>query len=721
MPPAPPRPPRGAGQHGDDRAVRRDSRRAAWQPAGGLPALRPDSSSGGGLEKLKDAVQRSAAFGRLVGLGALAWLALPLAVGCGYVLFRMHAAPQLAGSLAAVSAIAGLWTGRRMPGASRWVFAAATLAFAAAFAYEALAGLTGQGRFSLLGQITAWAPGAYAWWNHIRERPEPSQEEEPAPAPAPAPRDEAPVDIWVYKWRTEVGCPGGPLPLSQISFGERLEGGGRMYRLQLKPGQAIEDALRSVVAVASALGIGRERIGFDKRGSAPGRADNEAVCSVLILDPASRADIIQNWTGPTFNPETGCYAPGVWPDRVGTCRMYQILRDGPDRYRAVNEIITGIMGAGKSRCIDLGIAERLLSGRFIIWYGDGQKGTSGPDIAKFCNWYATRHDEIVKMLMAAYKVMIRRQRILRKFKWTDDYGNEHAGAGWFPYERAGMKFLQVYLDEAQEPLKDVRVVRIVKELQRLGPKVGIGVTQATQISLVMELGGQSGDASAQLIRAFAKQGNIFAFRATEASTASGLGLTTLGIDPQSIPAEPPGGCFLVDHQARTLMLRHYNPRAEDLFRLLAAANLPELDEASALAAGEDYATRAERIAAAEEAEEADDADLEEDLAMLLGWAPPPGSARRERGGTEPESISQVYDAIVRAGGPVKKDAIGPAITAAGGKDWSESAISKALQRLQRVDRIRSIPDMFGFYEAMPSDDGGDIKDEAGADLAAEPA
>ena len=193
-----------------------------------------------------------------------------------------------------------------------------------------------------------------------------------------------------------------------------------------------------------------------------------------------------------------------------------------------------------SRAVDVAVAEMICSGTFVVFYADGQGGVSGPALTDHVDWFAGWHDEIVAMVMAAYRIMKARQKFFAGYQWTDEYGNPRTGTGWFP-AGCGLPFLQVVLDEAQEPLRDIRVSKIIRELQRLGPKAGIGVLQATQITSVQDTGGASGDVGAQGNRAFAKAGgNVLMYRSGETLTGSSMLPPASPSTPGPFPWTPRG-------------------------------------------------------------------------------------------------------------------------------------------------------------------------------------
>lgn len=519
--------------------------------------------------------------------------------------------------------------------------------------YATRCGLWGPaGRFSLLAFLTLWLPLAWLWWERHRIRPA-SVQNSPA----------GDVGEFEVLWRTVIA----PVFDWRLSAAEPVDA-GMAYRLELVPGQTIEDAEQARRKVASLLRISRRRIVFEQLpGTTPGDTDDESVIRVLVLDADNPHHQTQEWQGPSLEVATGQYRHGVYPDGDAFLALFQ-TEDGVP-HRAVNGMWVGTTGKGKSRGLALKIAEMARSGMFCIWYADGKGGVSAPELEGFVDWYADNPKEALRMLRAAWKVMKARAKKLKAAYQEAFRGRMliRLGSALFP-------FLQIILDEAQEFLRDPVASKLVKLLLRMGNEVAIGVDVATQVPLLSELGAASGDTGAEVTRSTAKAGNVVAYKTGDAFT----GRISLGngvdVDPQQLP-DLKGACHIND--GRGAWCRTYYLSKPRMFEVLDGIAIVVLDDASARAAGEDYATRHQRAADNNvPAEQIDLDDLDAELAILLGerlpGQPAPGAAAKTL------TIKQaVFEAIKAHGGPIKRDEVEGAL-ASMGVTASKSSIDQTL-------------------------------------------
>lgn len=351
-----------------------------------------------------------------------------------------------------------------------------------------------------------------------------------------------------------------------------------------------------------------------------------------------------------------------------------------------------------SRAVDLAILEMTCSKRFVVWYGDGQNGQSSPGLRDHVDWYADWHDETVRMIFAAYAVMKARQYYLGKWGWTDAHQIKRSGIECLPWA-AALPFLQIVLDEAHVPLLDQRISKVLREIMRLGPKLGIGVFLATQITSVLDLGGASGDMGAHGLRAFAKAGgNVLLYRTGETLTATSMGVPGVSIDPRTLPIDPPGMCYMPFAARPEVEVRTYHVPPDDIYYWLGRADKAALDELSVKAAGEDYVTR--------HARDKPPVDAAEELAYLLGEKIRGGAqdtAKSARsGGTG--NLARVYQAVITltATGPVKRSDIETHLGAQPEGAVSESSLTTCLRQLTEHGKISS--PRHGHYDRPDAED-----------------
>jgi hypothetical protein len=521
--------------------------------------------------------------------------------------------------------------------------------------YAVRCGLWGPaGRFSLLAFLLLWSPLAWLWWD--KHRPHHAKA-----APA-TPVDD--IDVFRIRWEAAVQ----PEFDWAISDPQQVAS-GTAYRLALVPGQTIEDAANARRKIASLLRMSRTRITFEHWPStiAGLGTDDESVLRMLILDADNPQHHTQEWTGPTLDKTTGIYKHGVYPDGDAFVRLFDVEDGHP--HRARNGLWCGATGKGKSRGVAVKIAEQLLSGMFVVWYADGQAGASAPELDGAVDWYADSREETVRMLKAAWKVMKARSKAMKQMMQAAFRGEKviYLGSPAFP-------LLQIILDEVQEFLTDKIVAKLVKGLLRMGNKVGIGVDLITQVPLLSELGAQSGDTGAEVTRAMAKAGNMAIYKAEEGFT----GRVTLGhgveVDPRLLP-DVPGACHIND--GRTVWCRTLYITMSKLAAALDGTATLTLEDASARAAGSDYASRHQRAADNQTpADQIDLDDLDAELAVLLGermpGQPAPGTAAKSL------TIKQaVFEAVKAHGGPMKRDEVDQAL-AAMGVTASKSSVDQTL-------------------------------------------
>lgn len=520
----------------------------------------------------------------------------------------------------------------------------------------------GLGRLAVvLVAVPGLFPLSWWWWNYHRIRPTGEITERPAPAP----------DEVLIAWEMHVSAPKGLLPGAQLRPRRATEG-VREYLIvgvrghHTTKGLTSEDTLHKL---ASALGLDPEMLELERPPKGPDR--NGFNARLLVVNPSN--DQLRHelpWDGPTLDVASGLFSPAVYADGPAYCRLYQTANGRP--HRAVNNAISGLMGYGKSRLIELMVLEMLWSGMFVVWYGDGQEGTSGPSMRDHVDWYAVRRDELLRMLKAAFRVAKARQRYDQTIVWTDSHGHQRTGRGFWPASPQE-PFLQVILDEFQEFLADIRVAKLVKTLQRLGPKLGIGVSLVTQEWLMYETGGQSGDPSAQSIRTFAQTGLVAMFKAGSDINARALGGSLAGMDPRTLPDDP-GWLYMLSKETRQVRARTRHANSDDIYDWLARTHdvKAHLDDVSVRAAGDDYRDRWQRYNELPTADSEDSlADIEKELDELMGDGP---AAKNSLASVSIKSA--VYE-IVKEHGPVKRGEI-DSYLAAGGRSASKSTIDQAL-------------------------------------------
>jgi hypothetical protein len=519
-------------------------------------------------------------------------------------------------------------------------------------------------------------PLCWWWWQYHRVRP--------VDHSVATPRLPDPI---LAAWDAHVGGPKGVLPGARL-VPRRASAGTREYLIVGVRGHHTTKQLttdETLHKLASALAIDPDTLVLERPPKGPDRSGPNARL-LIVTAQNEQLETSVPWHGPTLDSLTGLYSPAVYADGPAFCRLYVVAEGRP--HRALNNAVSGLMNHGKSRFIELKVLEMLWSGIFVVWYGDGQEGASGPGLRDHVDWYATRKDEILRMLKAAFRVAKARQRYDETVTWADRHGHARTGRGFWPASPEE-PFLQIILDEVQELLTDIRIAKLVKTLQRLGPKLGIGVTLVTQEWLMYETGGASGDPGAQTIRSFAQTGLVVLFKAGSDINANALGGALAGVNPRTLPDEP-GWCFLLGQETRQSRARTRHVDPDDIYDWLARASgvKARLDDLSVRAAGDDYRERWQRLGAlpTADSEEAFE-DIEKDLdALLNGGSQGQALAKAALVGLP---LKQAVLDVVRARGPIKRADIDAAL-AEGGRVASKSTIDQALASFARTSTIVSL-------------------------------
>jgi len=491
-------------------------------------------------------------------------------------------------------------TGREVAG---WLAAAGWCGWVAAAGWSLLA--------ALLLAVTGVA-GHLRYWRS-RRLPDPPVETGPAP-----------VDLLdpATMWADHIGSAGGALPGSSLSGEERIAT-GRRYRLHLVPG-------RQTLAQARAE-MGRLRSGLrlqEGQDIAIEPGDDEATGRLTLIERSPVLTSDNPWPGGTYDPDSGTVAIGPYVDGDGTAR-WRLHSPGS----LWGGYVAGSIGSGKSRLLE-SLALGAASAGMVVWWADGQDGTSSPWLSEHADWSAAGVDGIRTMLTAARQVKRLRQ-----------LGNVRAGwSGWSPDQ--GRPGLVIMIDECHVPMSDPECQEIATELAREGRKVGITLVLASQVATLDAFGGKAG---ADALRSSVCAGQMLVMRSMTRTTRSVL--PGVEVDPTTYPAIAGYG-WLVDHtgERRSAPCRSYF--LDDHVKVDAgqAVVWSPLEPDAAAAAGADYARRRDDGARM--------AEIEAAYAALVGGAGPAALP------TSPAPVSPAVPTFP-APVPVPDQRTGPATTGAG--------------------------------------------------------
>lgn len=438
--------------------------------------------------------------------------ALPLAfIGGTHAVGALADTATGAGALAAV---AGGWVAaggayvyarhRIAPGAAgRWQRLYAAVASASSAAWIAAAGALGATGV-LPGAL--WLGGcalALPWWRRHAEPdpditaeqemqaniPEPEPKTEPAPPPPPDPRT---VRFGTYLGGRNKPLAGAKLAeLTEIRFGWKAT-------IELPRGSHWSQAAGQLDRIASVYDLPDGRAAIEP---IPDEPVHRARLTVLTSNPLHKPMI---WPGPRLDPQTGTFPIALtgdgellplrlwWPGS-GTCHV----------------LVSGTKGSGKSRTLDLILAEVTHSDRLYPVVIDASGGQSLPDWLEVVPKAATNRTDAKALLRWAEHVMRARNEHYAKVEWTDERGRRRRGRNSIdPTPQA--PGIVIIIDEAHELLmgdRDAR--RLVEQLTQMGRKTAISVVLATQVASVAQLGGSN------VIRDMIKSDNVIALRTAD--------------------------------------------------------------------------------------------------------------------------------------------------------------------------------------------------------------
>jgi hypothetical protein len=538
--------------------------------------------------------------------------------------------------------------------------AGCALMAAAWLCWAALAGVNHQTFRALL---LAWLIPALIHWNRWRNRHAHGKKELPPELPAPAP------DVLLKRLRERVTGPGGTVAGATVTEMEPITG-GRRFQFGLVAGkQTISTVTSAKAPIASAAEVPIGLVITEPVPGTDGERGPEHLAMVTILDAHHPQKEIQEFTGPTFDPATGLFDVGPYPDgEMARARLLKVDEHG-NPIRGASGLTAGAPGAGKSRYAEHKIMEHLASGLFQVVYFDGQGGASVPDLIDHVGWPALQHEEWGLCIRALGRLMAARIRLIghkRMAHWGPELG----------------PFVHIPFEEAQKLLLDPVILRVTKHLLQEGEKVGIGLDLSTQFPSQVELGAASGTTGANVLRDLAASGNVTLFR-TGSEFAKTVTVGNIAVSPRDLPRIP-GMCHPLGVSMREAPVRAIRSAAPASwaheFRPMPFTKF----DIAAMDGGEGvYSRRMERIAAqlSDPSDGAlDMAGLDAEVAMMLGETLP---GQKPHAPGKATCVQWVWQVICDRG-PIRRRDIIDALDG----DWGESSVDKALQALEAKGGIQ---------------------------------
>ncbi len=456
------------------------------------------------------------------------------------------------------------------------------------------AGLTGATWLTLAGwgmsaeQVALLLTADYAlaasWWRAIRIPHRPRR----TTAAATAEDDRDPVQ---RDWDTFVGASGKVLAGSRLAAPEPVHG-GHGYPLHLSRGQ---QTVASAVAALPQIATGLDIPMVDLIAEPHPTSEKPSLARLVVLSnnpirgdvrfdgPRLRGDDIA--LGPLANGQGEAvyhlYTPGRWEDDEW---MPGSMWSG---------FVAGDTGTGKSRLIENLACSVLHRGDTVVWFIDGNNGSSSPAIRDNCDWYVGQ-DGAEQMLQA----------LLRILEIRTHYNSRNDLTGFTP--SPAMPGLLVVIEECHKVFTKERGLDWAS-IAREGRKAGLALLTASQYADLQVFAG------VDPLRSSILAGNGIALR-TKSHEMKNF-FSNINIDLTQMPAIP--GYAMVDDNGEGHAAPFRNRLIVGPKKWLAAQPRTGLDRLTQTAAGQTYAQRGvgnEQIKA--ESDRILNAVMEGDLSVL---------------------------------------------------------------------------------------------------------
>lgn len=363
-----------------------------------------------------------------------------------------------------------------------------------------------------------------------------------APAADEPPVVEADEDLFIARWAANLGGTGRPLAGSRLAEPQVIKAGFR-YVLHGVPGTHTVEGIRGNPAgLVSGLRLlpGQDVI----VETHPTRAAPTGLVTIVTRPQVVKPQL---WPGPetSFDATSGSVNLGPFVDGEGAAQFGVYRQDG-----MFGGYAQGGNGSGKSRLID-SIAMSCAASQShptVIWYGDGQHGSSSPLLAEHADWPALTPESVLHMLDAAVNVMS-----------INAVENRLSRAvGFHPTrERPGLLVIidecHAIFDPARNPLLAAASQQLALRIAREGRKVGVALLMASQSPTLDAFGGAGN--GADTLRACLLQGNGVILRS---KTNNAKQVFNVDIDPRRFP-KLPGYAYLCDPEegARSAPFRSF--------------------------------------------------------------------------------------------------------------------------------------------------------------------
>lgn len=321
-----------------------------------------------------------------------------------------------------------------------------------------------------------------------------------------------PSAVWVarYRWQPAAAEPGDG-KADHAVFAELAE--TRKWAARLGPSRSVPNGVQYPILCRGAhTHIGQ----ITTEGKAIAAAFDAPVTVVYAeRDPGgveSRGLLTKLRTGTLDQPrvwdgegirQDGLAMVGRFPDGKPLRERVFVPGEGGG---ARHTIVAGADGSGKTGLLDLGLCNSAISGRIAPVILDPQEGQALPAWREHVP-YARGTEQCLSFLTGLEQAMMSRSRVLGEMEWTSQRtGRTRRGMGFYDYGMCGLPIIEITIDEAPILLAEKDAVRIIKDIGKLGRKVGFRLRLAAQVPSLKELGGE------QALRSMLVGGNVFCFR-----------------------------------------------------------------------------------------------------------------------------------------------------------------------------------------------------------------
>ncbi|MGH3784755.1 MAG: hypothetical protein ACRDR6_10855 [Pseudonocardiaceae bacterium] len=410
----------------------------------------------------------------------------------------------------------------------------------------------------LPGLLAVGAVGvAIPYWWHRRIRPHEVEHIDPEV-----------IEPEIAAWCSKVGSDNGELPGAELVEFARLDNGWESPLLFTNHKTGMEDAFSRVVALSRIYDVPVPNIAL--RPSPDGRPSRGHII-VLERNPLAIPTL---WAGPTMTSEGVCRL-GAHAD--GRQALYRSWRPGSG---AVHDLISGCTDSGKSRLVDVLLAEERHCTLIASWVIDPQGGQSLPAWKNATDQFATSPTEGRDLLEYGVEVMHQRNTDLANLHWIDAKGRDRIGVDFFEPSEA-MPLVSITVEEAHDVLDDPRAVKAAERLAGMARKCGLKLRLITQLPLLAQLG------NSMYLRDQVAAGNVIVLR-TAGRLAGQVAFNGAlpGADPHMLPRTWPdesttaGLGYLLGASSHQAMFRTDYLDKDEVYDYATTGPLTRLDESS---------------------------------------------------------------------------------------------------------------------------------------------